>query len=118
MWPHVGQARSRKSKYSPARALTSSATSDLRCFVRSRDVGWDATRRPRLRLGSDPDDTSRMSDQAAHPLVEQLRFTRSEFQRGLRGTSADDGVRRLEPMNSIGWIVAHMSWQEQRYFLT
>jgi hypothetical protein len=59
-----------------------------------------------------------MSDQAIHPLVEQLRFTRAEFRRGLRGTPAADGVRRLEPMNAIGWIVAHMSWQEQRYFLT
>jgi hypothetical protein len=59
-----------------------------------------------------------MNEQAIHPLVEQLRFTRSEFKRGLRGTPASDGARRLEPMNSIGWIVAHMSWQEQRYFLT
>ena len=59
-----------------------------------------------------------MSDPVVQPLVEQLRFTRSEFKRGLRGTSADDGIRRLEPMNSIGWIVAHLSWQEQRYFLT
>jgi len=59
-----------------------------------------------------------MSEPQIHPLVDQLRFTRSEFRRGLRGTSADDGVRRVEPMNSIGWIVAHMSWQEQRYFLT
>src|SRR5262249_47977400 len=24
---------------------------------------------------------------------------------------------RLEPMNSIGWIVGHLAWQEQRYFL-
>jgi hypothetical protein len=55
---------------------------------------------------------------ASHPLVEQLRFTRSEFRRGLRGTPAADGERRLEPMNSIGWIVAHMAWHEQRYWLT
>jgi hypothetical protein len=58
-----------------------------------------------------------MPDRAPHPLVEQLRFTRAEFRRGLRGTPAADGVRRLEPMNSIGWIVAHMAWHEQRYFL-
>jgi hypothetical protein len=55
---------------------------------------------------------------AVHPLVEQLRFTRSEFRRGLRGTPEADGARRLEPMNSIGWIVAHMAWHEQRYWLT
>ncbi|MBI2763456.1 MAG: DinB family protein [Chloroflexi bacterium] len=53
-----------------------------------------------------------------HPLVEQLRFARSEFSRGLRGVPEADGYRRLEPMNSIGWIVAHMAWHEQRYWLT
>jgi uncharacterized damage-inducible protein DinB len=59
-----------------------------------------------------------MATTSVHPLVEQLRFTRSEFRRGLRGTPEADGARRLEPMNSIGWIVAHMAWQEQRYWLT
>lgn len=53
-----------------------------------------------------------------HPLVEQLRFTRSEFRRGLHETPAEDALRRVEPMNSIGWIVAHMAWHEQRYWLT
>jgi hypothetical protein len=53
-----------------------------------------------------------------HPLVEQLRFTRAEWLRALRGTPEADGVKRLEPMNSIGWIVAHLGWQEQRYLLT
>jgi DinB family protein len=59
-----------------------------------------------------------MTEPTILPLVEQLRFTRSEFRRGLRGTPDADGVRRLEPMNSIGWIVAHMAWHEQRYWLT
>jgi len=53
----------------------------------------------------------------AHPRVEQLRFTRSEWRRALRGVSEEDGARRLEPINSIGWIVAHLAWQEQRYFV-
>jgi hypothetical protein len=53
-----------------------------------------------------------------HPLVEQLRFTRAEWRRALRGVPDADGQRRLEPMNSIGWIVGHLAWQEQRYFLT
>ena len=53
-----------------------------------------------------------------HPLVEQLRFTRSEFQRGLKGLPDADAERRLAPMNSIAWIVGHMTWQEQRYWLT
>jgi hypothetical protein len=56
--------------------------------------------------------------ESIHPLVEQLRFTRAEFRRGLRGTPPTDGERRLEPMNSISWIVAHMAWHEQRYWLT
>jgi hypothetical protein len=29
-----------------------------------------------------------------------------------------EGFRRFEPMNSIGWIVAHLTWQEQHYWLT
>ncbi len=53
-----------------------------------------------------------------HPIVEQLRFTRSEWRRALRGTPAPDALIRLESMNSIGWIVGHLAWQEQRYWLT
>lgn len=53
-----------------------------------------------------------------HPLVVQLRFTRSEFQRAMDGVSAEDAVRRLEPMNCLSWIIGHLAWQEQRYWLT
>jgi hypothetical protein len=53
-----------------------------------------------------------------HPLVDQLRFTRSEWLRALRGVPEADGFKRLEPMNSIGWIVGHLAWQEQAYYLT
>jgi hypothetical protein len=56
-------------------------------------------------------------DFVAHPLVDQFRFTRAEWTRALRGVSEEDGGRRLQPMNSIGWIVGHLAWQEQRYFL-
>lgn len=52
-----------------------------------------------------------------HPLVGQLRFTRSEFRRGLAGLSEEDAARRLLPMNCIGWNVGHLAWQEQRYWL-
>jgi hypothetical protein len=52
-----------------------------------------------------------------HPLVEQLRFTRSEFVRGMAGLSATDAQRRLLPMNSISWMIGHLAWQEQRYWL-
>jgi DinB superfamily len=47
-----------------------------------------------------------------HPRVEQLRFARAEWLRGLEGLSDDDGVRRLEPMNSISWMVGHLAWHE------
>lgn len=53
-----------------------------------------------------------------HPLVDQLRFTRSEFLRGIRGVTEADAQRRLEPMNAIGWTVGHLAWQEQQYFVT
>ena len=52
-----------------------------------------------------------------HPLVLQLRFTRSEFRRGLAGLSEAEARQRLMPMNCISRDVGHMVWQEQRYFL-
>lgn len=54
----------------------------------------------------------------AHPLIEQLRFTRAEWLRGLRGVQEAEALRRFDSMNSIGWIVGHLAWQEQRYWLT
>ena len=53
-----------------------------------------------------------------HPLVDQLRFTRAEWLRALKGVPEADGTRRIQPMNSIGWIVGHLAWHEQRYWLT
>ncbi len=52
-----------------------------------------------------------------HPLVLQLRFTRSEFRRALQGVTDDDARRRFMPMNCISWNVGHLAWQEQRYWL-
>ncbi|MFZ5916600.1 MAG: DinB family protein [Chloroflexota bacterium] len=48
----------------------------------------------------------------AHPLVTQLWFARSEFRRCLEGVSAEEAVRRFEPMNCISWIVGHLANQE------
>jgi hypothetical protein len=53
----------------------------------------------------------------AHPLIDQLRFTRSEWLRGLQDISEEDGARHFGPMNSIGWNVGHLAWQEQRSWL-
>ncbi len=52
-----------------------------------------------------------------HPLVLQLKFTRDEFKRALKGLSEEDATKRLLPMNCISWNVGHLAWQEQRYFL-
>jgi len=52
-----------------------------------------------------------------HPLVLQLRFARSEFQRGLEGVTEEEARRRFLPMNCIAWNVGHLAWQEQRYWL-
>ncbi len=52
-----------------------------------------------------------------HPLVSQLRFTRSEFYRGIQDVSEADAQVRLLPMNCLSWNVGHLAWQEQRYFL-
>ena len=52
-----------------------------------------------------------------HPLVLQLRFTRSEFQRALAGLTDSDARRRFMPMNCISWNIGHLTWQEQRYCL-
>jgi DinB superfamily len=53
----------------------------------------------------------------AHPLVDQLRFTRSEWLRGLQDIGEEDGARHFGPMNCISWTVGHLAWQEQRYWL-
>src|SRR5262245_28900973 len=52
-----------------------------------------------------------------HPLVNQLRFARSEFARGLEGVSETDAVRRVSPMNSISWMVGHLANQEHLYWV-
>jgi len=52
-----------------------------------------------------------------HPLVTQLRFARSEFNRCFEGVSAEDAVRRLGPMNSLSWIVGHLADQEHGWWI-
>jgi hypothetical protein len=53
----------------------------------------------------------------AHFLVDQLRFTRGEFTRSFAGVSEEDAIRRLLPMNSISWLVAHLACQEHYYWV-
>lgn len=52
-----------------------------------------------------------------HPLVDQFRFTRREWLRGLEGVSEDDAARHFGPMNCISWIVGHLAWHEHRYWV-
>jgi len=53
----------------------------------------------------------------AHPLVDQLRFARSEFRRGLEGVSGEEARRRFLPLNCLSWNIGHLAAQEQRYWL-
>ena len=53
----------------------------------------------------------------AHPLVDQFRFTRSEWLHGLQGISEQDGARHFGPMNCISWTVGHLAWHEHRYWV-
>lgn len=52
-----------------------------------------------------------------HPLIDQFRFTRREWLRGLEGVTEEDGARHFGQMNCISWIVGHLAWHEQRSFL-
>jgi len=52
-----------------------------------------------------------------HLLVAQLRFSRSEFVRGLEGVTEQEALRRLLPMNCISWMVGHLANQEHRYWV-
>lgn len=53
----------------------------------------------------------------SHPLIDQFQFTRREWLRGLEGLSDEDASHHLGQMNCISWIVGHLAWHEQRYWL-
>ena len=53
----------------------------------------------------------------AHPLIDQFRFTRREWLRGLEGISEEGAAHHFGPMNCISWTVGHLAWHEQRTFL-
>jgi len=52
-----------------------------------------------------------------HPLVTQLRFTRREWMRGLKTVTPDEAIRRFGRINPIAWMIGHLAWQEQLYWL-
>jgi len=50
-------------------------------------------------------------------IINQLKFARHEFRKGFTGVNDEDGKRRLNPVNSIAWMVGHLAWHEQYYWL-
>jgi len=52
-----------------------------------------------------------------HPLVDQFRFTRSEWLRGLKGVSEEDAAKHFGQMNCISWTTGHLAWHEHRTWL-
>ncbi len=54
---------------------------------------------------------------STHPLITQLRFTRSEFVRCLEGVSDEDARRHLELMNCISWTIGHLAAQENKLWV-
>jgi hypothetical protein len=52
----------------------------------------------------------------AHPLVDQLRFARSEWLRCMAGVSEEEAAVHFGPMNCISWLMGHLAWHEQRYW--
>lgn len=53
----------------------------------------------------------------AHHLVRYLQHTRRELRRAVEGMALADLERRVGGINSPAWIVGHLAWQEQSYWL-
>ena len=52
-----------------------------------------------------------------HLFVAQLRFARSEWQRGLEGVTEAEAVQRVGQMNCLSWMVGHLANQESGYWV-
>ncbi|UCH43564.1 MAG: DinB family protein [Dehalococcoidales bacterium] len=52
-----------------------------------------------------------------HLLVQMYDLARKEFERNLNGLTDADARKRLEPMNCISWIIAHVAWQQHTCFV-
>jgi len=52
-----------------------------------------------------------------HPLVTQLSSPGATWVRGLKVVTADEAARRFGPINPIAWMIGHLAWQEQLYWL-
>jgi len=65
-----------------------------------------------------PDEQTAAGGGSPHHLVRYLGHVRREFRRALDGMTTADLERRLGNLNSAAWIVGHLAWQEQSYWLT
>lgn len=52
-----------------------------------------------------------------HHLVRSVQNVRREFRRALEGVQVADLERRVAGLNSAAWMVGHLAWQEQGYWL-
>ena len=52
-----------------------------------------------------------------HTLVHMYHLARKEFERNLKGLTDEDARKRIEPMNCISWIVAHVAHQQHVFFV-
>lgn len=50
-------------------------------------------------------------------IVNQLKFARLEFWKGFSGVNEEEAACRFMPINSISWMVGHLAWHEQYYWL-
>lgn len=53
-----------------------------------------------------------------HSLVSQLKFARNQWLIGIKDVTAEEAVRRFEPINSISWMIGHLAAFEQFIWLT
>ncbi len=53
----------------------------------------------------------------AHPLVEQLRFSRGEFLRCVDGVSPQEAAVRQGQLNCISWTIGHLASHENQVFV-
>ena len=54
---------------------------------------------------------------SCHPLVTQLRFTRTSFEMCLENVSDIDAKKRLNSMNCLSWTIGHLANQEHYYWV-
>ncbi|MFX1265475.1 MAG: DinB family protein [Promethearchaeota archaeon] len=52
-----------------------------------------------------------------HTLVQMVYLTRKEFERNFQGLTDEDARKRIEPMNCISWIIAHVACQHHAFFV-